>query len=182
MKRCIAAIVCVMFLAFPASTLADTYSATATVSVTIPPMPLAAVVQPGCEFVIGASIDKAYCTVTLIVADPTLRNTGWKITLAATDLTCTCNGLLPSNALTIDSSDEVVLINGQEIDRHGGPRLLANSIGRSTNSSQPLLVAKPDFGNGAYSVTLRLRLSVPAHSTPGTYVPVWSVKLSDTYP
>jgi hypothetical protein len=180
--RLLALLVLLSALLLPTAALADSLSSTATVTVVVPPMPLAAEVQPGCAFAVEDGAHKAYCTVTLIVADPTLHNTGWKIALAATDFTCTCGGSLVPNALTVDAANAVVVINGQEVDPRGGPRLQANSIGRSTTSSPPVFVAKPGYGNGAYSVTLRLRLSVPAHTTPGSYVPEWSVKLIDSGP
>jgi hypothetical protein len=75
----------------PSTVSAETVTpATATLSVTVPRMPLAAVVQPGREFVVAASTKKAYCTVTLIVADPTLMNKGWRVSLGVSSFSNAC--------------------------------------------------------------------------------------------
>ncbi|MEA2527973.1 MAG: hypothetical protein QOF73_5200 [Thermomicrobiales bacterium] len=174
MKAKLATTLILLILAsMPVSALADTTSATATLTLVIPYRPPAAEVLPGCQFVVTAGGHKAYCTVTLIAADPTLRNKGWRVTLAVAGFSCTCNGTLPPNSLTIDSATAPTLINGQPVDSKGGPKLQANSVGQNTNSSRAQLVAKPGYGNGAYSVTMVLRLSYPYKTVPGTYIPTW---------
>jgi hypothetical protein len=157
-------------------------SASATLSVVVPPRPLTAVALPGCSFTVTKGTKKAYCLVTIVVADPTLRNLGWRVTLSATHFSCVCGGTLPPNALTVFHADDVVVLNGQPVDRHGGPAVRAQAVGRTPASNAPLFVASPGFGNGAYSVTLTLRLSVPANTVPGTYVPTWSLKSAPQLP
>jgi hypothetical protein len=174
--KAIAAAVALFLLALiPLSAQADTYSATATLTVTIPPRPVTAVVQPGCAFVVTASTHKAYCTATLLVADPTLINNGWRVSLGVSSFSNACGGSLVPNSLIVDSYEDVVVINGQPVDTQGGPKKQANSVGQTSSPSNPLLVAKPGFGNGAYSLTMVLRLSVPAKTTPCTYVPKFVV-------
>jgi hypothetical protein len=182
-KTAITAIIALFLLAMvpPLSAQGETISATTTLTVTIPPRPVSANVDPGCAFVVTSSTKKAYCTVTLNVADPTVLNNGWRVTLSVLEFTNTCGGSLPPNALTIDSAGTVVVINGQPVGQRGGPKVGANSVGQSLNSSKPTLVAKPGFGNGAYSVDLRLRLSVPSKTKPCTYVPTFVVGISYGY-
>jgi hypothetical protein len=153
-------------------------SATTSISIIIPEQPADGGVISSCDgFQVTTSANKAYCTITVAVGDATLQNKGWKLSLNATNFTCACGGTLPPNALTIESSSGPVLINGQPIDLKGGPSLQANAVGRSPDGSRPLLVAKPGYGNGAYAVTLTLRLSYPAKMTPGLYVPTWVVNV-----
>lgn len=148
-------------------------------TVVIPQRPAQGGVVASCDgFVVTATEHKAYCTVTVAVADPTLHNTGWRLSLNATDFTCTCGGTLPPNALIVESSSGPVVISGQPVDSKGGPNLQVNSVGRSPDGSRPLMVAKPGFGNGAYTMTLTLRLSYPAKTKPGLYVPAWVVNVS----
>lgn len=150
-------------------------SATTTLTVTLPPRPVSANVDPGCAFVVTSSTKKAYCTVKLSVADPTVINNGWRVSLGISSFSNACGGSLVPNSLIVDSYEGVVVINGQPVDSHGGPRKLSNSVGQTSNPSNPLLVAKPGYGNGAYSMTMVLRLSVPAKTMPCTYVPTFAV-------
>jgi hypothetical protein len=162
----------------PAAAMAST-TATTTLTVVIPPRPAQGGVIESCDgFVVTSSSHKSTCTVTIGVVDPTLHNTGWRLSLNATNFTCTCGGTLPPNALIVESVSGPVVIDGQPVDSKGGPKLQANSVGRSPDESRPLLVASPGFGNGAYSMTLTLRLSYPANTTPGLYVPTWVVTVS----
>jgi hypothetical protein len=167
----------VILALIPAVALANT-TATTTLTLVILDQPARGAVVSSCDgFVVTANANKAYCTIIVAVADPTLKNNGWKLSLNATNFTCACGGTLPPNALTVESSSGPVLINGQPIDSKGGPSLQANAVGRSPDGSRPLLVAKPGYGNGAYAVTLTLRLSYPAQTTPGLYVPTWVVNV-----
>jgi hypothetical protein len=152
-------------------------TATMTLSVTIPPSPVVANVLPGCQFVVVQGQNKAYCTATLIVADPTLINQGWRVSLGISSFSNACGGSLVSNSLIIDSHQPVQLINGQPVDSKGGPSKVSNSVGQKANPSNPLLVAKPGYGNGAYALTMVLRLSYPAKTKPCTYLPTFAVAI-----
>ncbi|MEA2585491.1 MAG: hypothetical protein QOF33_3576 [Thermomicrobiales bacterium] len=187
-----------LLLAFlPARALADSTSATATLSVLVPPMPVAAAVLPGCQFVVTAGAKKAYCTVTLIMADSTLRNKGWQAKLAVTSFSCACGGKLSPKSLTVHSAQGPTLINGQPVSTKGGPKFVRDDHdddedddddddegehddgdGWSLSSSRPLVIAKPGYGNGAYSVTLVLELTIPKKTVPGTYIPTWFVSMT----
>ena len=169
-----------LFLSFalvPTAVIAQT--ATTTLTVTVPERPLQAGVLSSCDgFVVTSASHSATCSVTVEVVDPTLHNTGWRLSLSASRIACDCGGTLPPDALTVALTTGPVFIDGQPVDPQGGPRLEANAVGRGPSSKTPLLVAKPGFGNGAYSVTVELRLMYPAHTTPGVYVPTWVVTVN----
>lgn len=175
------ALVLIALALLPAGAQAGTVigTATTTLTVTLPPRPLVGEVTSSCAFVVVQGGHKATCWVTVSVADPTAQNDGWKLGLSVSGLTCTCGGTLPPSSLTIQSSNGPTLINGQPVSAQGGPKLQANSVGQSATPHNALLVAKPGYGNGAYTVAVELRLSYPANAKPGTYVPTWVVEVED---
>jgi hypothetical protein len=179
MKRLLLITIVAVSLWSPVTVSADTLSSTATVSVVVPVQPLSALIEDECEFVVGPKTNKTFCTLTLVVAQPTVHNSGWVASLSYARIGCSCGHTLTPRALVVADSEDVVVINGQSVDQKSGPKLVANSISPSGKASQPFFRAKGDFGNGAYSVTVTLRLDVPAHTPQGTYIPVWSIKLID---
>lgn len=166
-----------MAMLLPSGARADGLSATATLSVTILPTPLAATLLPGCQFTVSPTTETATCRATLLVSSPTPSAFGWRVTLAAAKVTCGCGQTLPTKSLVIDGSDEVVFVNGQPVDTVGGPRFPTASMKRSLAKSRPVLLARPTYGNGAYSVTMVIRLNVPKHAGAGVYVPTWTIGL-----
>jgi hypothetical protein len=178
--KTIARIAFVLFLTLlPTSARADTVvTGTATLTVVVLPSPLDAAILPGCEFVVATSTETVSCNATLIVADPTLSLTGWRVTLAVLDLTCTCQQALSPDLLTVQAIAGPIFVNGQPIDRENGPVVESDSLGQSLKSPIAITSAQPSYGNGAYSYTLVIRLAVPNNTLPGTYVPEWTIGLS----
>jgi len=177
MRRLISSLFLLSIAFLPASALADT-TATTTLTITIPERPVSAEVLTLCEFVVVEGEHSASCTITVAVADPTVRNVGWRLGLTATNIACECGGTLPPNSLAVSGSSGLTVIQGQAIDATGGPRLQANAVGRGLSQHASLLVAKPGYGNGAYAVTVQLRLMYPAKTAPGVYVPEWSLAIT----
>ncbi len=177
MRRLIKALFFLSLAILPTGVMADT-TATTTLTVTIPERPVMAEVLNPCEFVVVEGGHSATCTITVAIADPTVRNVGWRLGLAAETISCECGGTLPPNALTVSASSGLTVIQGQPIDATGGPRLQANAVGRGLSPHASLLVAKPGYGNGAYAVTVQLRLMYPTNTAPGVYVPDWSFAIT----
>lgn len=72
----------------------------------------------------------------------------------------------------------LTVVDGQPLDAIGGPKLDATAVGRGLTPEASLLVAKPGYGNGPYSVTIQVRLNCPEDAISGTYVPTCSVQIS----
>jgi hypothetical protein len=165
----------ILLIALSPITVRADVTGTATISVTVLPSPLDAAILPGCEFVVQASSRTALCNATLLVADPTLSMTGWRVTLAATGLTCDCQQSLPAELLTLQAVVGPTFVNGQPIDMKNGPIVESHSLGQALTAPVPITKSQPEYGNGAYSFTLVVHLAIPINATPGTYVPEWLI-------
>jgi hypothetical protein len=149
-------------------------------TVTVQPSPLLADVKSGCTFVVERGSNVADCTATIRVAQPTLETRGWRLGLSVSGLINQATGAsLPASAVAILAGGAVSATAGQSIDAAGGPHLPAQTINASLDQSRPVVVAEPGFGNGAYTVTIRLRLTLPEGAEAGTYVPGWSIDVAN---
>ena len=168
-------------LCLPASGCLAGQSASFTVTVTIPSYPLLAAVQPGCQFVVAADDSTVDCVATVRVFQPTLEPDGWLLALSVTGLVDTATGSsLPPAAVSRLPGGTLTLNRGQAIDPVGGPHFSGiDPNNAALDHPQTVLVAEAGFGNGFYIVTIDLRLAVPAHTVPGTYVPTWAVGVTN---
>jgi hypothetical protein len=180
MKRLLFAIACAFILGLPASGAFAQQSASLTLTFTIRPMPLVAEVQPSCQFVVSAGATTADCTASVLVAQPTFEEDGWRMSLAAASIADPRTGsTLPVSALSLVPGSSLSVQGGQPIDTTGGPYLATARLSSTFDSARTILVAEPGFGNGSYLATVNFRLSLPPDAAPGTYVPSWIVGVSN---
>lgn len=156
----------------------STVSAASTVTGTILPGPLTAVLTgPGMFTVTDQAAPQALALqITLTVSDLRSTRGGWQVSLAAADLTCTCGAApLPASSLSIAAIDEPALIAGQSIDLDGGPYARATAEGATLDTARVVVVAHPGRGDGAYTQLLTIQLAAPAHTPAGHYAATWTL-------
>lgn len=118
--------------------------------------------------------------ITLTVSDLRSTRAGWRISLAAAELRCSCGRTLPASSLTIAEMAEPVTLAGQPRDPAGGPVAATAGDGLSLDTGRVVVVAHSGHGDGVYAQTLTIQLLVPAHTAPGSYAT--SVVLTATAP
>jgi hypothetical protein len=155
-------------------------TASFTVTVTIPEYPLMATVLPGCEFVFGGGEEVVECTAELLLAQPTLETDGWRLELSIDDVRdINTTSALPSSAVALKSYGELIVSYGQAVDPSGGPFLANTALFQSMDMPRTVVAADPGYGNGVYRAEVQLRLTVPANTAPGTYVPTFTIGVSN---
>jgi hypothetical protein len=114
--------------------------------------------------------------MSLLVAQPTLQPNGWTVSLAVHGISNTATGeTLPIDGLRMLDGGSVETKSGQRADRVAGPRLALPLPDATFAVAQPILVADPAFGNGAYEATIQLRLALPPDAVPGVYRPAFAI-------
>jgi hypothetical protein len=157
---------------------AAAHSASISLTLEIEPAPLVARVDSNCVFVVNGPATLS-CGIVLLVGQPTHTDAGWRVSLATTGVVDTDSGkALPADALSLAGVEPVVFDQGQAIDLVGGPSYTSSGTGQTLDTPRPVLVAEPGFGNGVYSETIRLVLTVPEGAAPGNYVPEWSIDIA----
>jgi len=175
MRRLVRAVLWITLALIPGAALAQT--STATLRVVVPERPLQANVTSSCAaFDVTPSNRAATCTLTIEVVDPTLHNTGWNLSLSATRIECVCGGALPPEALIIASINGPVWNEGQLPDSVNGPKLQTAAVGFAPDPARPLMTANAGHGNGAYAITVTVRLTYTNETASGAYVPTWVAK------
>jgi hypothetical protein len=119
--------------------------------------------------------------VTLTIDNATSANTGWSVSIVATDFACSCGfdgATIPASDFAISSLGDPVVLAGEEIDPDGGPIAIGEAVNSDLSRARTILSAQPDSGNGAYSLDIGLALTVPAGSRPATYTSTVTVTVS----
>jgi hypothetical protein len=173
-------VIAVLVLGFlPVSHARAGQTASWTFTVTVESSPLLTRVAPDCVFTVGES-GQADCTLTIVVAQPTLELRGWKVWLATTAVAEVTTGApLPGATVALVAAAELAVDGGQPVDAVGGPFVPAFQVNEPLSQNRALIVAKPGYGNGQYTVVTRFRLTVPDGTPAGVYRPTWSVGVSN---
>lgn len=180
MKRIVLAMIAALLLALPASNAIAARTASITLSVTIPASPLLAAADPGCQFTITRDTRTAECALTIRMAQPTLTEHGWRLSLAASGARGAATGAsVPASAMSFDAGQTLVATGGQAIDPVGGPAIPAPAPGRTLDEARTIVAAEAGFGNGAYTVVITVRLIAPDDAPAGTYAPAWIVSVAN---
>jgi len=182
MKRLLQAIGIAVLLTLPTSGAIAAQSASVEVSVTVLPSPLMVVMEPDCVFVVTAKSNKADCTTTIAVGQPTFQFEGWELMLTASGVVNAQTRIpLVEKSIKLVSYSGFLVHWGQAVDTKGGPYVPSSQFNRTLDESRSVIVADPGFGIGGYSVAVRFELKVPPKTAPGTYVPTFDITVSNTF-
>lgn len=120
-------------------------------------------------------------TVTLAVDDSSGTGQGWNVTVQSAGLEYSgeYNGApIPAQNLAITSAGAPATTAGQGIDSLGGPKVPDTNATGSLDQPRKVLQANPEYGQGSYSQSLDLSLTVPAMSRAGAYSGVLIVSIN----
>jgi len=128
---------------------------------------------------ITSSLDATFTTADLQlgVLDSRGGGAGWTVTIASADLTSTVAGVtstIPSSNLAVTSVTALTRVKGQPTT---GITVAAAGAG-TLDSTRVVASATQGRGSGEYSMTLGLRLDIPAGTIAGDYSAVLTVTVA----
>jgi len=111
-------------------------------------------------------------TMTLTADDSTGSNLGWNVTVVSSAFVYSGGSggtNIPAANFSLTSAAAPVMTAGQAVDTLGGPTVPATSPVGTLDNARKTVQAVALFGNGTYTQTLGVSLSIPAQSAAGTY-------------
>lgn len=122
-------------------------------------------------------------TMTLTADDSTGSNLGWNVTIQSSDWVYSGgNGgsNIPAANLSLTSASAATQTAGQAVDPLGvgGPKVPVVSPVGTLDAARKVLQAQVLFGNGTYTQTLGVSLTIPAQSAAGTYTGTLTTTIS----
>jgi|GEM_PF-2624125 len=182
MSRIVKAFLIAVVLFLPLGGQVSAESATISVSVTVLPSPLIAIIEPDCLFVIEAKSTKADCSTTITVAQPTFQFEGWELLLSASEIVNSETGaVMEAKSIKIVGYSSFLVHWGQPVDDEGGPYIPKKGVKHDLDAARTVIAADPGFGIGGYTTTIHFEVKVPPKTTPGTYVPTLVVQISNEF-
>ena len=120
-------------------------------------------------------------TMTLTVDDSTGSNLGWNVTIVSTAFVYTGSNSgtdIPAADFSLTSAAAPVRTAGQAVDATGGPKVPVVSPLGTLDSARKTVQALVLFGNGTYTQSLGVSLTIPADSAAGTYTGTLTTTIS----
>jgi hypothetical protein len=120
-------------------------------------------------------------TMTLTADDSTGSNLGWNVTIQSSAFVYSGSGSgsdIPAANFSLTAAGAATRTAGQAVDALGGPKVPAISPVGTLDSARKVLQALPLFGNGTYTQSLSVSLSVPADAAAGTYTGTLTTTIS----
>ncbi len=119
--------------------------------------------------------------LTLMVDDSSGTGEGWNVTVQSGNFVY--SGLyggsdINASAFEILTANTPQYASGQAIDGSNGPKVPAANATGSLDAARKVLQANSGYGQGGYSQTLNVRLTVPAMARAGTYTASLTVTIS----
>ena len=109
-------------------------------------------------------------SMVLTADDSTGSNLGWNVTILSSAFVHSGGGAsIPAANFSLTSAAAPTRNAGQAIDPTGGPKVPIVSPVGTLDSARKTVQALVLFGNGNYSQTLGVSLSIPGQSAAGTY-------------
>ena len=115
-------------------------------------------------------------TPTLNVDDLTGAKLGWNVTLQATDLTWTATNGGPDGGSSIPAS--ALFFSGTSAVSSTAGDDWSGNLGTTGTLNSPVTILSTNGGNGAYSGTVNLTLTIPGQTTVGTYAGTLTTTIS----
>ncbi|MEZ4523752.1 MAG: WxL domain-containing protein [Thermomicrobiales bacterium] len=110
--------------------------------------------------------------LTLTVSDASGTGEGWNVTVQASNFIYSgiYNGSdINASEFEITTANSPQYNSGQAIDGSNGPKVPAANATGSLDVARKVLQANAGYGQGSYSQTLAVRLTVPPMARVGTY-------------
>jgi hypothetical protein len=120
-------------------------------------------------------------TMTLTADDSTGSNLGWNVTIQSSAFVYsgTSSGTdIPAANFSLTSAGAATATAGQAVSGVGGPKVPAISPIGTLDSARKVLQALALFGNGTYTQSLGVSLTVPADAAQGTYTGTLTTTIS----
>jgi hypothetical protein len=120
-------------------------------------------------------------TMTLTADDSTGTNLGWNVTIQSSAFVYS-GGFggtnIPAANFSLTSAGAATVTAGQAVDATGGPKVPAISPIGTLDSARKVVQALALFGNGTYTQSLGVSLTIPASAAQGTYTGTLTTTIS----
>jgi hypothetical protein len=120
-------------------------------------------------------------TMTLTADDSTGSNLGWNVTIQSSAFVYSGSSGgsdIPASDFSLTSASAATKTAGQAVDAVGGPKVPAISPVGTLDSARKVLQALALFGNGTYTQSLGVSLTIPAQAAEGTYTGTLTTTIS----
>ncbi len=111
-------------------------------------------------------------SMTLTTDDQTGTGAGWNVTIQTSDFVYSGSNSgtdIPAANFALSSADAPTMTAGQAIDVTGGPKVPASSPVGTLDSARKVIQANANYGQGTYTQSLDVNLTIPEQSRAGTY-------------
>jgi hypothetical protein len=183
MKRLWWSILIGLLLATPAQGVLADSSVSVVLTVTILPSPLLSAIEPGCAFVITKkSNNKATCTTTITLSQPTFQIQGWELMVSVPEVVDAVTGQpIEEKSVKMTGYSAFAVNWGQAVDRKHGPYVPSSQFNRTLDEHRSLIVADPGYGIGGYTMLATFELKVSPDTPAGTYVPSFKTEVANDF-
>lgn len=118
-------------------------------------------------------------TLSLTVDDSRGAGTGWNVTVQASAFTSGANSIAASN-FSLTGANAPTATAGQAVDATNGPMVpAATTFPATLDAARKVIQANSGYGQGTYSQTMDVSLTVPGQTKAGTYTSTLTVTSTD---
>lgn len=120
-------------------------------------------------------------TLTLTVDDSSATGLGWNVTVQSSDWVY--SGLysgddIPAGNVALTAASAATATAGQAVDPTNGPKPPASGATGTLDVARTVLQANQGYGEGTYTQTLGVSLTLPARSRAGTYTGTLTISIT----
>lgn len=111
-------------------------------------------------------------TMTLTADDSSGSGAGWNVTIQSSDFVysgANSGTDIPAANFALTAAAAPAMTAGEAVDATNGPKVPATSPVGTLDSARKVVQAEVGYGEGTYTQSLDVELSIPAQSRAGTY-------------